>query len=45
MRMNEGTTAFKVLAGNPTGKRPLVRRDDNIRMDLKEKGINTKELG
>jgi hypothetical protein len=37
---------FKILTGKPTGKRPLgrpMRRwDDNIRMDFKEIGINTR---
>ena len=44
-RMEEGRSAFKVLAGKPTGKRPLGRPrrrwEDNIRMDLEEIGINT----
>ena len=35
----------KMMAGKPTGKRflgrPRRRREDNIRMDLKEIGINT----
>ena len=39
-RMEEGRSAFKILTGKPTGKRPLgrLRRrwEDNIRMDLKE---------
>jgi hypothetical protein len=39
-RMEEGRIAFKILAGKPTGKRPLRmsvhRWKDNIRMDLKE---------
>ena len=39
-------TAFKILTGTPTGKRPLGRPrrrwEDNIRMDLKEMGINTR---
>ena len=43
-RMEEGRSAFKMLTGKPTGKRPLgcpTRRwEDNIRMDLKEIGIN-----
>jgi hypothetical protein len=43
-RMEEGRIAFKILAGRPTGKRPLGRCrhrwEDNIRMDLKETGIN-----
>ena len=38
--------AFKILTGTPTGKRPLGRSrhrwEDNIRMDLKEIGINTR---
>ena len=43
-RMEEGRSAFKILTGKPTGKRPLGRPrrkwDDNIRMDLEEIGIN-----
>ena len=42
--MEDGKSASKILSGNPTGKRPLGRprrrREDNIRMDLEEKGIN-----
>ena len=38
-RMDEGRSAFKILTGKPTGKRPLGRPrrrwEDNIRMDLK----------
>ena len=38
-RMEESRSAFKILAGKPTGKRPLGkprrRWEDNIRMDLK----------
>ena len=45
-RMEEGRSAFKILTGKPTGKRPLGRRtrkwEDIIRMDLKEIGINTR---
>ena len=45
-RMEEGRNALKILAGTPTGKRPLGRPrrrwGDNIRMDLKEIGINTR---
>ena len=45
-RMEEGTSAFKILTGKPTGKRPLGRRrrrwEDNIIMDLKEISINTR---
>ena len=40
--MGEGRSAFKILTGKPTGKRPLGSRwEDIIRMDLKEIGINT----
>ena len=45
-RMEEGRSAFRISTGKPTGKRPLGRLrhrwDDNIRVDLKEIGINTK---
>ena len=45
-RMEEGRSAFKILAGKPTGKRPLgrpgLRWEDNIKMDLKEIVINTR---
>ena len=44
--MEEGRSAFKILTGKPTGKRPLGsprrRWECNIRMDLKEMGINTR---
>ena len=44
-RMEEGRSAFKILTGKPTGKRPLGRPrrrwEDNITMHLKEIGINT----
>ena len=44
-RMEEGRSAFEILTGIPTGKRPLERPrrrwEDNIRIDLKEIGINT----
>ena len=43
-RMEEGRSVFKILTGKPIGKRPLGRSRhrwaDNIRMDLKEIGIN-----
>ena len=43
-RMEKGWSAFKILTGKPTGKRPLGRPrrrwEDNIRMDLEEIGIN-----
>ena len=42
--MAEGRSAFKILIGKSTGKGPLGRHrgrwEDNIRMDLKETGIN-----
>ena len=42
--MEEGRSTFKILKGNPTGKRPLARPmrrwEDNIRMDLKKIVIN-----
>ena len=42
--MDEGRSAFKILTGKSTGKRPLerprLRWEDNIRMDLEEIGIN-----
>ena len=38
--------AFEILTGKPTEKRPLgrprLRTEDNIRMDLKEIGINAR---
>ena len=41
--MEEGRSAFKILTGKLTGKRPLGRPrrrlKDNIRMDLEEIGI------
>ena len=43
-RVEEGRSAFKILTGKPTGKRPLGRPgrrwEDNIRMNLEEIGIN-----
>ena len=42
--MEESRSAFKMLTGKPTGKRPLGRSrrrwEDNIRMDFEEIGIN-----
>ena len=42
--LEEGRSDFKILTGTTTGKRPLRRTgrrwEDNIRMDLKEIGIN-----
>ena len=47
-KMEEGRSAFKILTGKPTGKRPLGRPrrrwEDNIRIDLEEICING-ELG
>ena len=45
-RMEEGRSAFKILTGTPTGKRPFGRPrgrwEDNIRMNLKEIGIDAR---
>ena len=42
--MEEGKSAFKILTGKPTGKRPLGRPrriwEDNVRIDLEVIGIN-----
>ena len=47
-RVEEGRSAFKFLTRKPTGKRPLGRPrrtwEDNVRMNLKEIGINTRNL-
>ena len=44
--MEEGRSAIKILTGKPTGKKPLGRPrrrcEDNIRMDLEEIGIYTR---
>ena len=44
--MEEDRSAFKTLTGIPTEKRPLGRPrrrcEDNIRIDPKEIGINTR---
>ena len=42
--MEEGRSAFKIVIGTPTGKIPLrrPRSRGNIRMNLKEIGINTR---
>ena len=42
--MEEGRRPFKILAGKPIGKIPKGRWEDNIRMDLKDIGINTRNL-
>ena len=45
-RMEESRNDFKILTGKPIGRRPLGRPrrrwEDNIRMDFKEIGINTR---
>ena len=42
--MEEGRSAFKIVTGKPTGKRPLGRHrrrwEGNIRMDLEEIGTD-----
>jgi hypothetical protein len=42
--MGEGTGVYRILVGRPEGKRPLGRPkhrwEDNIKMDLREIGIN-----
>jgi hypothetical protein len=44
--MEEIRSVLKILIGKPIGKRPLGRPrrrwEDNIRMNLKEIGINTR---
>ena len=45
-RIKEGRSASTILTGKPTGKRPSGRPwrrwEDNIRMDIKEIGINAR---
>ena len=45
-RMEEGRIAFKILTDTPAGKRPLGRPrrrwEVNIKMNLKEIGISTR---
>jgi hypothetical protein len=47
-RMKEGGGIYRVLVGRPKGKRPLGiprrRWEDNIKMYLRERGINGGEL-
>jgi hypothetical protein len=47
VRMGEDRSAFKILTNTPTGKihlgRSRRRWEDNIRMDLKEIGVNTRK--
>ena len=44
--MEEGRSAFKILKGTPSGKRPSGRPrrrcQDNIRSIIKEIGVNTR---
>ena len=46
-RMEQSRNAYRVLVGKPDGKRPLGRprrrREDNIRMDLREVGSDPGE--
>ena len=46
--MEEGRSAFKIITGKPTGKKPLGRPrrrwEDNIRMDPEEIGIGLNRL-
>ena len=46
VRIEKGGNAFKMLTSKPIGKRPLERTrrrwEDNIRMNLKEIAINTR---
>jgi hypothetical protein len=48
-RMGEERKVYKVLVGNPEGKRPLgrprCRWEDGIRMDLREIGLGGAWLG
>ena len=43
-RMEEDSSAFKIITGKPTGKRPLGWSrhswEDNVRLDLKEVGVH-----
>ena len=43
--MEEGRITFKILTGKPAGRRPLERlghrREGNIRIPIKETGVNT----
>jgi len=42
--MGEGRVVYRIFVGRPEGKRPLKRPkrrwEDNIKMDLRETGIN-----
>ena len=41
--MEEGRGTFKILTGKRPLGRPKHRWDDNIRMDLKEIDVNTRD--
>ena len=45
--MEDGRSTFKILTGTLTGKRPLGRPrrrwEDNIRMNINGRGINTRK--
>ena len=45
-KMEKDRSAFKILTGKPGGKRslgwPRLRLEDNVRMDLKEIGVSTR---
>jgi hypothetical protein len=45
-RMEEGMSVYEILTGKPTKERSLGRRrhrwEDNVRMEFKEIGINTR---
>ena len=45
-RMEDGRSVFRILTGTPTERRPLGRSryrwEDNIRMNFKEIGVNTR---
>jgi hypothetical protein len=47
-RMGEGRGVYRVLVGRPEGKRPLgrprLRCEDDIKMDLREIGLDGGEL-
>ena len=40
--MEKGRNYFKILTSKPTGRSPFGRWEDNIRMDVKEINVNTR---
>jgi hypothetical protein len=42
--MGEGRGVYRILVGRPEGKRPRRRWEDNIKMDLRELGIDGANL-